>query len=944
MKIADLCVVFISYDEPRREEFWSDLKQKCPTATRVDGVKGIDLAHKTAVQAGTTDHVITVDADNIVDPGFFEGHLDEAILQPGTRVDWPARNVVNGVVSSNGGLKCWPKALVASMRSHESAPTEERSVDFPVSLEVWRKTGPHRVQHTVPMSVLHCNGTPMQALRSSFREAIKLALPATTESTLAASLHPLHRHRLVVWCSVGADAENGLWCLYGARLAIRMLHLDAFDYLAINDFDWFEDFWREEIGPRFAGEGAVCRHSGYGWDQRRLLAEIVALGRTLDQELGLEVAELTADQSRLFKQIYEPPLNLNALDRLGTMFQRGIGVAPDEDRAVRCYEAAARVGHPGALYNLARLELACQDDRSAREQGVALLREASALGNAYAAHRLGRLHRFGRDVARDPALAVRLFELATERGFAAAHRDLAEIYRAGEGVAPDPERAHRHDQMAEAAGRGSDGQRDPARASRPRRPAAVTPVVVRLGDLSAILLSADEPQADAHWRALAAAFPKAIRVHGLQASWSTIRRAAALADTDRFLVVRGDTRIDPALAEHVIDDELIESQAALAWPTRNAVNGLCYAAGAIRCCWRPALLEADAAGAPPEIALPRSFGTSHPNGTPRHAFRAGFREAVAHGLVGGRAPGRPRLASRLPPASLKRLLVWATVGADQDNGLWCLYGARLGCKMAQLDQFDPALLVRPEWLEQLWEGRIAVDFAGQEISCPHSGFGWDRTRLETAVLELGDLLRRELALEIIELDARQSRFLRSVWSRDFDASAFDRLGNLYRSGQILPGDLAKAARNYALGAILGNSNAADNLARMQLRGEGVPKDVEAAVALLAQATSMGSPHAPYHLAQAYLQGAATGAAAAKVAGLLRLAGRRGFLRAHATLAELYRSGRGVPRDPETALVHGLLAGGAGEAVTLALRGELEATQVSRAEQRARDWRDEAGDP
>ena len=166
----------------------------------------------------------------------------------------------------------------------------------------------------------------MQALRSSFREAIKLALPATTESTLAASLHPLHRHRLVVWCSVGADAENGLWCLYGARLAIRMLHLDAFDYLAINDFDWFEDFWREEIGLRFAGEGAVCRHSGYRWDQRRLLAEIVALGRTLDQELGLEVAELTADQSRLFKQVYEPPLNLNALDRLGTMFQRGIGV------------------------------------------------------------------------------------------------------------------------------------------------------------------------------------------------------------------------------------------------------------------------------------------------------------------------------------------------------------------------------------------------------------------------------------------------------------------------------------------------------------------------------------------------------------------------------------------------------------------------------------------
>ena len=347
---------------------------------------------------------------------------------------------------------------------------------------------------------------------------------------------------------------------------------------------------------------------------------------------------------------------------------------------------------------------------------------------------------------------------------------------------------------------------------------------MRLGDLSAILLSADEPAADAHWRALAAAFPKAIRVHGLQASWRTIRRAAALADSDRFLVVRGDTRIDPALAEHVVDDQLIEAPATLVWPTRNVVNGLCYASGGLRCCWRPALLEADAAGAPPEIALPRSFGTSHPNGTPRQAFGAGFREAVAHGLVGGRAPGR-QLGSRLPPAGLKRLLVWATIGADQDNGLWCLYGARLGCKMAQLDQFDPALLVRPEWLEQLFDGRIAPDFAGQENRCPHSGYGWDRARLESAVRELGDLLRGELALEIVELDVRQSRFLRAVWSRDFDASAFDRLGNLYRAGSILPGDPGKAARTYALGAMLGNGNAADNLARLQLKGEGVPKDV-----------------------------------------------------------------------------------------------------------------------
>jgi hypothetical protein len=463
--------------------------------------------------------------------------------------------------------------------------------------------------------------------------------------------------------------------------------------------------------------------------------------------------------------------------------------------------------------------------------------------------------------------------------------------------------------------------------------------VVRLGDLSAVFVSADEPRADAHWRVFAAAFPKAIRVHGLRASWSTIRRLAKLSDSDRFMVVRGDTMIDPVLAEHVVDDELMDSAATLAWPTRNAVNGLCYASGAIRCCWGPGLLAGDPGSAPPEIVAPRALGTIHPHGSPLQAFRAGFRESVALGLVGGRAPGPPRPASHLPATSLKRLLVWTSIGADQDNGLWCLYGARLGCKMSQLDQFDPALLLRPDWIGQLWHGRIAPAFAGPEMRCLQTGYAWDRTSLEAAVRELGEVLRRELALEIVELEPEQSRFLRQIRSRDFDVAAFDRLGNLYRDGEILPKDLQKAAQNYAIGALLGSSNAADNLARLHLKGEGVPRDRLAAIALLSQATGMGSPHAPYHLAQAYLSGAGPEGSDAKAVDLLQLACRRGFTPAHAALAELYRAGRGVARDLETALVHGLLAGKAGAALADALRGELANGQISRAEQRAREWQD-----
>jgi Sel1 repeat len=445
VRISDLDVVFISYDEPRREEFWLDLKKKAPTSRRVQDVKGLDSCHKAAAQLAHTDHVVTVDADCIVDPAFFEVVIDDDLLRPNTRVDWPSRNIVNGVVSGNGGIKCWPKAMILSMRSHEHANPEEMSIDFPRTSNLNAGDGPYRFEHTIPMATVYCNGSPLQAFRCAFREAIRLGVAgqaAVRGGSPAHRLHPNQRHRLLLWCSVGADIENGIWCIYGARLASQMLHLSNWNYLVINDFDWFENFWREEIAPRFAGDDVECRYTGYAWDQDRLVHEIRTLGASLRQELGLEVADLTADQSRFLKQIYEP-VNLNVLDRMGKMFQRGLGVGQNEDKAVRCYEMAARVGHPAALYNLARFELAA----GIGQRAIALLREASVLGNVYAAHRLGHMHRRGDGVTRDPARALDLFSLAAERGFAPACRAIAEMYERGDGVEQDLGRARHYYQL-----------------------------------------------------------------------------------------------------------------------------------------------------------------------------------------------------------------------------------------------------------------------------------------------------------------------------------------------------------------------------------------------------------------------------------------------------------------------------------------------------------------
>jgi hypothetical protein len=74
--IADLDVVYLSYDEPQKEEFWLKIKNMVPWAKRVDGVKGSDAAHKAAGEMSDTDRFILIDGDNLPEESFFNLQLD----------------------------------------------------------------------------------------------------------------------------------------------------------------------------------------------------------------------------------------------------------------------------------------------------------------------------------------------------------------------------------------------------------------------------------------------------------------------------------------------------------------------------------------------------------------------------------------------------------------------------------------------------------------------------------------------------------------------------------------------------------------------------------------------------------------------------------------------------------------------------------------------------
>jgi hypothetical protein len=76
MKLANIDIIFISYDEPNAELNYADLLNKAPWAKRVHGVKGSDAAHKAAAHLSETDWFITVDGDNQIYKKFLDLDLN----------------------------------------------------------------------------------------------------------------------------------------------------------------------------------------------------------------------------------------------------------------------------------------------------------------------------------------------------------------------------------------------------------------------------------------------------------------------------------------------------------------------------------------------------------------------------------------------------------------------------------------------------------------------------------------------------------------------------------------------------------------------------------------------------------------------------------------------------------------------------------------------------
>ena len=420
--VGEFPVVFLSYDEPWADEFWDDLRGKTPRAVRVHGVRGLDASHKAAAEAARADWFVTVDADTLVDPGFFDEQIPEHLLTPNFRLTWSSRSMVNGLVSGNGCLKLWSRRIVREMRTHEAADPAQLSLDHDVgqvrpgsSMSI---TMPGCFSRTYPAM------TPYHGFRCGFRESVFLGATrreAVRREGPDAAFNRVFGPVQQVWSSLGRHTENGLWVIYGARLGLwYQQHRPDWDARRINDYDWFAQFWAGTVLPRFAPGGSRCRHTGVTWDQDRLAEEVEALGRLIHASAG-DLAEFTGPQSALVAGANGAAVLKTgaSVDALGWAFLKGRGVKAAPAIARDLFETAAAMGLPAALNNLARMHDLAQIPDADPAEAERLYARAAAAGNPHAPYHLARL--LSRAPDRPGVGAERiaaLIEQASGRGFA----------------------------------------------------------------------------------------------------------------------------------------------------------------------------------------------------------------------------------------------------------------------------------------------------------------------------------------------------------------------------------------------------------------------------------------------------------------------------------------------------------------------------------------------
>ena len=275
---------------------------------------------------------------------------------------------------------------------------------------------------------------------------------------------------------------------------------------------------------------------------------------------------------------------------------------------------------------------------------------------------------------------------------------------------------------------------------------------MKIVEFDIVFLSYDEPNADLHYADLCAKAPWAKRVHGVKGSDHAHKAAANLVETEWFITVDADNIVDANFFNLDLDmtDPKIE---VYGWCGRNKINGLRYGNGGIKIWKKDFVLnmkthensesdrgQVDFCWEDGYRNFPRVYSESIITGSPFQAWRAGFREGVKMTLLDGVRVPPQEIKERIWWHNIHRLRMWSTVGAHEENGLYAVYGARLGTWMTNCTNWNYVDVRDFEILKNIYKENVL-----------HGS-------LEKDIKDLGDKLKTHLGLDYPYLDAAQSKY------------------------------------------------------------------------------------------------------------------------------------------------------------------------------------------
>jgi hypothetical protein len=288
---------------------------------------------------------------------------------------------------------------------------------------------------------------------------------------------------------------------------------------------------------------------------------------------------------------------------------------------------------------------------------------------------------------------------------------------------------------------------------------------MKIVEFDIVFLSYDEPNAELHYADLVSKAPWAKRVHGIKGSDHAHKAAAELAETEWFITVDADNIVDTKFFDLDLDMKDPKIQ-VYGWCGRNKINGLRYGNGGIKI-WKKNFVlnmkthensesdrgQVDFCWEDGYRNFPRVYSESIITGSPFQAWRAGFREGVKMTLLDGVRVPPQEIKQRIWWHNIHRLRMWSTVGAHEENGLYAVYGARLGTWMTNCTDWNYVDVRDFEVLKNIYNENVL-----------HGS-------LEADIKDLGNKLKTHLGLDYPYLDAVQSKYILDLYEETINLNA-----------------------------------------------------------------------------------------------------------------------------------------------------------------------------